>query len=149
MRFLSSALLVTLTLGGVCAGVSVAAQAPGAAVSVEQLAMAMKQIQQSNGAMQKAAKSGDLMAAGAEAKTLVTQFTLVERFWMQHKKDDAIKLAAQARTGASDVVAAAAAGDQAKAQMAAGSVGQTCKQCHSVHREGDAQTGFRVKADSL
>jgi cytochrome c556 len=148
MRVLSSALLVTLALGGLCAGVSVAAQG-GPPVSVEQNEAAMKAIATSNGAMQKALKMSDLMTAGTEAKNLVTQFTLVERFWTQHKKDDAIKLAAQARQGATDVVAAAAAGDAAKAQTGAGSIGQTCKQCHSVHREGDQATGFRVKADSL
>ena len=147
MRVLSSALLVTLALGGLCAGVSVAAQG-GPPVTVEQLEMAMKQIQQSNGAMQKAAKSGDLMAAGTEAKTLVTQFTLVERFWTQHKKDDAVKLAQTGRQGAMEAAAAAKAGDQMKAQMAAGNIGGTCKQCHGTYREGDPQTGFRIKADA-
>jgi hypothetical protein len=95
---------VTLALGGVCAGLS--AQAPAQAVTIEQHEAAMKQIAQSNGAMQKLVKASDLMAAGKEAQTLVTQFTLVERFWTQNKKDDAMKLAATARQGASDVVAA-------------------------------------------
>jgi cytochrome c556 len=145
MRFVSSAVLVTLALGGVCAGV--AAQAP-ASVSVEQHEAAMKQIAQSNGAMQKLIKANDLAAAGKEAQTLVTQFTLVERFWTQHKKDDAVKLASTARQGASDVVAATSAGDQMKAQMAAGNIGGTCKQCHGTYREGNPQEGFRIKADA-
>ena len=108
----------------------------------------MKQIAQSNGAMQKLIKANDLMAAGKEAQTLLTQFTLVERFWTQHKKDDAVKLAATARQGASDVVAATGAGDQMKAQMAAGNLGGTCKQCHGTYREGTPQEGFRIKADA-
>jgi cytochrome c556 len=145
MRFLSSALLVTLALGGVGAGLS----AQGPPVTVEQNEAAMKQIQQSMGATGKAIKSNDLMAAVASAETLVTQFTLVERFWTQHKKDDAVKLAAQGRQGAMDVVAAAKAGDQMKAQMAAGNIQATCKQCHGLYREGDQATGFRVKADAL
>src|SRR5688572_13351587 len=145
MRFLSSAVFVTLGLGVVCAGVSVAAQGR---VTIAQNEAAMKQIGQSNGAMQKLIKAGDLTAAQKEAETLVTQFTLVERFWMQHKKDDAIKLAMTARQGATDVVAAIKAGDQMKAQMAAGNIGGTCKQCHGTYREGTPQEGFRLKADA-
>jgi cytochrome c556 len=145
MRFLSSAVLVTLALGGV--GAAVWAQAP-APVTIEQHEAAMKQIAQANGAMQKLIKANDLAAAGKEAQTLVTQFTLVERFWTQNKKDDAIKLAMTARTGATDVVAATAAGDQMKAQMAAQNLGGTCKQCHGTYREGDPQTGYRIKADA-
>ena len=146
MRLVSSAILVTLTLGGVCAGLS--AQAPAQMVTVEQLETAMKQIAQSNGAMQKLIKANDLMAAGKEAQTLVTQFTLVERFWTQHKKDDAVKLAMTARQGATDVAAATSAGDQMKAQMAAGNIGGTCKQCHGLYREGNPKEGFSIKADA-
>lgn len=142
MRFVSSAVLVTLALGGVCAGV--AAQA----VTVEQHEAAMKQIAQSNGAMQKLIKANDLAAAGKEAQTLVTQFQLVERFWTQHKKDDAVKLASTGLQGANDVVAAVKAGDQAKAQMAAGNLGGTCKQCHGTYREGNPQEGFRIAASA-
>jgi cytochrome c556 len=145
MRFLSSAVLVTLALGGVCAAVSAQAPAP---VTIEQHEAAMKQIAQANGAMQKLIKANDLAAAGKEAQTLVTQFTLVERFWTQNKKDDAIKLAMTARTGATDVVAATGAADQMKAQMAAQNLGGTCKQCHGTYREGDAATGYRIKADA-
>ena len=145
MRFLSGALVVTLGLGVVCAGVTVAAQGR---VTIAQNEAAMKQITQSNGAMQKLIKANDLAAAQKEAETLVTQFTLVERFFTQHKKDDAIKLAATARQGATDVVAAIKAGDQMKAQMAAMNLGGTCKQCHGVYREGNPQEGFKLKADS-
>ena len=145
MRFLSSAVFVTLGLGVVCAGVSVAAQGR---VTIAQHEAAMKQIGQSNGAMQKLIKAGDLAMAQKEAETLLTQFTLAERFWTQHKKDDALKLAQTARQGAADVVAAIKASDAAKAQMAAGNLGGTCKQCHGTYREGTPQEGFRLKADA-
>jgi cytochrome c556 len=145
MRFLSGAIVVTLGLGVVCAGVTVAAQGQ---VTIAQNEAAMKQIGQSNGAMQKLIKANDLAAAQKEAETLVTQFTLVERFFTQHKKDDAMKLAATARQGATDVVAAIKASDQMKAQMAAGNIGGTCKQCHGMYREGNPQEGFRIKADA-
>ena len=145
MRFLSSAVLVTLALGGVCAGV--AAQG-GPPVTVEQNEAAMKSIATSNGAMQKALKMPDLATAATQAETLATNFTTVERFWTQRNKPDAMKLAGTARQGAVDAAAAAKAGDQMKAQMAAGTTGQTCKQCHSVYREGDATTGFKIAASA-
>jgi cytochrome c556 len=108
----------------------------------------MKQIAQANGALQKLIKANDLMGATAQAQTLETQFTLVEQFWSQRKKPDAAMLAQTARQGAMDTAAAAKAGDQMKAQMAAGNIGGTCKQCHGTYREGDAQTGFRIAASA-
>lgn len=145
MRFLSSAVLLTVGLG--VAGVSVSGQAQ-APVTIEQHEAAMKQIAQANGAMQKAIKSNTLADAATQAETLAAQFAIVERFWTQHKKDDAVKLAQTGRQGAMDAAAAAKAGDQMKAQMAAGNVGGTCKQCHGTYREGDAQTGFRIISDA-
>ena len=108
----------------------------------------MKQIAQANGALQKLIKANDLMGATAQAQTLATQFTTVEQFWTQRKKPDAAMLAQTARQGAMDAAAAAKAGDQMKAQMAAGNVGGTCKQCHGMYREGDAQTGYRIAASA-
>ena len=70
----------------------------------------------------------------------------MERFFTQYNKADAVTLAQTGRTGATDVAAAAAAGDQMKAMMAAGNLGGTCKQCHGLYREGDATAGYRIKA---
>ena len=120
----------------------------GANVTIEQHEAAMKQITQANGALQKALKMPDLATAATQAETLATQFATVERFWTQRNKPDAMKLAQTARQGATEAAAAAKAGDAMKAQMAAGTTGQTCKQCHSVYREGDATTGFRIAASA-
>ena len=60
-----------------------------------------------------------------------------------------MKLAAQAKQGFADAAAAAGKGDLMAAQMAAGSAAQTCNQCHSVYREGDAQTGYKFKAGTV
>jgi cytochrome c553 len=35
-----------------------------------------------------------------------------------------------------------------KAQMAAGNIAGTCKQCHGMYREGDGQTGYKFNAAS-
>ena len=108
----------------------------------------MKQIAASNGNLQKLVKANDLMTATTEAQNLEKLFASVEQFYQQRSKADAVKLAQTGRQGAADVAAAAKAGDQMKAQLAAGNVGGVCKQCHGVYREGDAQTGYKFKADS-
>jgi cytochrome c556 len=110
--------------------------AAGAPLTIEQHSATMKQIAASNASIQKLIKSNDLMGAATEAQNLATLFATVERFYTQRNKPDAVKIAQAARTGANDVAAAAKAGDQMKAQTAAGTVAPTCKQCHSMYREG-------------
>jgi cytochrome c556 len=139
--------------GGAAAGGAQAAgrgggAGAGASVTIEQHEATMKQIQQTNGALQKAIKSNDLPGAATQAEMLAGHFATVEQFWTQRNKPDAVKLAQTARQGAMDAAAAAKAGDQMKAQMAAGNTGGTCKQCHGTYREGDATTGFRIAASA-
>ena len=122
--------------------------AAGAPVTIEMHAATMKQIATSNAGLQKMVKSNDLMGAATEAQNLSNLFATIERFYTQRNKPDAVKLAMTGRTGAADVVAAAKAGDQMKAQMAWQNVGGTCKQCHGMYREGDAATGYKFNAAS-
>ena len=130
------------------AGQTAGAQA-AARITPEQLDAAMKSISQTNAAMQKALKSSALPDAAKNAQQLATLFGDVERFFAQNKKDDAVKLAQTARTGASNVAGAAGAGDAAKALAAAGTIGTTCTPCHTMYREGDAKTGYQLKAGTL
>jgi cytochrome c556 len=121
--------------------------AAGARVTIAQHEATMKQIQQANGAMQKAAKAGDLMTVQTEAQQLATHFATAEQFWNQRKMAEPAKIAGAARQAAMDTVAAAKSGDAMKTQMAAGNVGGSCKQCHGMYREGDAKTGFQIRPD--
>jgi hypothetical protein len=105
----------------------------------------MKMVAAANGQLQKALKSGAVADAVAPAKELSSIFADVEKFWAANKKDDAVKLAMQARTGFADAAAAAAKGDLMAAQMAAGNATGSCKQCHGLYREGDPQSGFKIK----
>jgi hypothetical protein len=130
----------------VSASYVVSAQAP---LTAADYPAKMKQAVQANVEVQKALKAGVVADAAAPAKTAAAAFADIENFWKAQKKDDAVKLAAQARQGFSDAAAAAAKGDLMAAQMAAGSAGQTCKQCHSVYREGDPQSGFKFKAGTV
>jgi cytochrome c556 len=168
MRGLSGFVVVMLGLSLGCAGRTTTTAAGGAntggatppAASASAAAQAgqftpdsldpiMKKVGPTNGAMRKAIMSGALMDAASSAQQLATLFGDVEKFWTQYKKQDAMKLAAEARTNASATAGAAAAGDMAKAQMAADSLLGQCKQCHGMYREGDQQTGFRIKPGVL
>ena len=113
--------------------------AAAAPVTIAEHAATMKQISVSNGTVLKAVKSNDLMAVATEAPNLANLFATIERFYTQRNKPDAVKLAQTARSGATDAAAAAKAGDQMKAQMAAASTGGTCTQCHKMYREGDGK----------
>jgi cytochrome c556 len=115
----------------------------------EQLDAAMKQIAQLNGTLQKNIKSNALGDAVKDAQQLATLFGDVERFFAQNKKADAAMLAQTARTGATDTAGAAGAGDQMKAMTSAANIGGTCKQCHGLYREGDQQSGYRLKAGTI
>jgi cytochrome c556 len=142
MRIVFGAIVLAVGLGA-----AMGAQAP-APVTVEQHEAAMKQIAQANAALGKNLKGSMLAEAAANAEELGKLFAQVEQFWTRNKKDDAIKLAVQAKTAANETAAAAKSGDAMAAQKAAQGVAQTCKQCHSVYREGSAQEGFRIKADA-
>lgn len=139
MRSLCGVLVLGLV---VSAGYTLQAQG---ALSVADYPAKMKAAVQANVETQKALKGGSAADAVAPAKTASAAFADIERFWVAQKKDDAAKLAAQAKQGFADAAAAAEKGDVMAAQMAAGSAAQTCKQCHSVYREGDAQSGFKIK----
>jgi len=130
----------------VSAGYVLQAQAP---LTPADYPAKMKAAAQANGELQKALKAGVAADAVAPAKTASAAFADIENFWKAQKKDDAVKLAAQARTGFADAAAAAAKGDAMAAQMAAGNALATCKQCHGLYREGDAQTGFKFKAGAV
>ena len=171
MRILSGALALALLVGAGCASktdttttsaptapaaatppAAAAPPAPAAAaarVTPEQLDAAMKTITAANGALGTKLMANDLPGAAKDAQTLATAFAEVERFFTQANKPDAVTLAQTARTGATATAAAAAAGDAMKATAARSNMTATCKQCHGVYREGDAQTGYRLKAGTI
>lgn len=141
MRRIFGVLVVGLMVG---AGYLATAQAQGALTAADYPAK-MKAVAAANGQLQKALKSGAAADAVAPAKELASIFADVEKFWAAQKKDDAVKLAASARMGFADAAAAAGKGDVMAAQMAAGNATANCKQCHGMYREGDAQSGFKIK----
>jgi hypothetical protein len=156
MRNVTGAIVMALLLGAGCAGGPAQAAQGGSAgqqaaarMTPEQLDAAMKTVNSTNTALGMKLMSNDLPGVAKEAQTLATTFADVERFWAQASKPDAVKLAQQARMAASEVAAAATAGDGMKAAAARSNMTATCKQCHGVYREGDAQSGYRIKAGAL
>lgn len=145
--------------GGAAGGGATGAAAPArgggpgaqaaARMTPEQLEAAMKSISTANGSLQKNLKSAAMADAAKDAQQLATLFGDVERFFAQNNQPEAVKLAQSARTGATEAAGAATAGDAAKVQAGAAAIGATCKQCHSAFREGDATTGYRLKAGIL
>jgi hypothetical protein len=143
MRSLCGVLVLGMLVG---AGYRLQAQAP---LSPADYPAKMKAAVQANVETQKALKAGVAADAVAPAKAAAAAFADIEAFWVAQKKDDAVKLAAQAKTAFTDAAAAAAKGDTAAAQMAAGNALGTCKQCHGLYREGDATTGYKFKAGAV
>src|SRR6478609_6501952 len=156
VRYLSGVLTLSLLMAGACANRSTATTVASGAgpqaaarMTPEQLDAAMKTISATNAALGMKLMNNDLPGAAKDAQTLATAFADVERFWAQANKADAVKLAQEARIAASESAAAATAGDATKAAASRSNMTGTCKQCHGVYREGDAQAGYRIKAGVL
>jgi mono/diheme cytochrome c family protein len=112
----------------------------------------MKANAQAAGAMNKAIGSGAFADARMQVATLRQNFTSLQAFWMDKKKDDAVAILKDglARLEALDKVLAAPTVDPMAAQAGAKEFGgNTCGACHKLYREGDAQSGFRFKAGVL
>jgi cytochrome c556 len=148
MRILTGILVLTLglSIGTTGVGVSAAAQAKMTEADYDAL---MKKVGPTNGAMQKALKSGALADGAKGAQQLAMLFVDVERFWTQYKIKDAMMWAAEAQKYAKAAAAAAEAGDQMKAVEAATSLLGDCKQCHGTYRMGSQEAGFSIKPGVL
>jgi hypothetical protein len=109
----------------------------------------MKIIGPAMGTLRMKLMNNQLADGAKDAQTLATAFGDVERFFQQHNKSDAVMWAQRARMAAQDTAGAATAGDGMKAAMAATNLQSNCSQCHTVYREGDAQSGYRLKAGTV
>jgi len=120
----------------------------GKITTTEEYTKLMKSNAQANGALNKALGSAAYADARMQLTTLRQNFTTLQGFWAERKKDDAVGFLKDGltRLDALDKMLAAATVDQMAAQAAAKELGgATCGACHKTYREGDAQTGFRFK----
>ena len=145
MRFLARIPVLVAVLGVVVMG-------QGKLTTTEDYAKNMKANAQAVGPMNKAIASGAFADARPHLATLRQNFTALQGFWAEKKKDDAVAIVKDGltRIDALDKLLSAPTVDQMAAQAAAKEFGgNTCGACHKRYREGDAQTGFRFKPGVL
>jgi cytochrome c556 len=117
---------------------AVSAQKPDPAM----LDAAMKKVAANNGAIGKAAKSGDFATAKASATAVKAALQEAHAFWVAAKKEDAIKMSNDAIAALTATeTAAGAAGATAESVFAAvKQQGATCGACHKAYRDQTADT---------
>ena len=140
-RFLTwtAALMVMFAVG-------VTAQAN---LTPEDHAKIMKANAQAAGATNKAIGSGAFADAKTQVATLRANYTSLLAFYCAKKKDDAVALLKGGLTQLDtvDMALSAATPDAMAAQAAMKMFQGSCGGCHKQYREGDAQTGYKFKAD--
>jgi mono/diheme cytochrome c family protein len=140
-RFLTwtAALMVMFAVG-------VTAQAN---LTPEDHAKIMKANAQAAGATNKAIGSGAFADAKTQVATLRANYTSLLAFYSAKKKDDAVALLKGGLTQLDtvDTALSAATPDAMAAQTAMKKFQGSCGGCHKQYREGDAQTGYKFKAD--
>ena len=130
---------VVLTVGILCLSVAVSAQEEA------QYQGWMQTIRATAGSLNEnlEAKSGD--AAAADARKLAEVFTQVHSFWEKKNISDAMGFAMAARSGFQEVAQLASAGKIEEATEAVGRARSNCGNCHSAHRERDADGAWKIK----
>lgn len=96
------------------------------------------------GAAKKAVDAKALPEAVEPAAKVADNFTRMEAYWKAHNSP-AAGMAHTAATAASDLSAAAKAGNAEKASAALQQLTGTCKGCHDSHREKKPEGGFTIK----
>jgi cytochrome c556 len=126
------------------ASVAVAAQS---AQTAEDLDKAMKRVGAANGAMNKAIKAMAWADAKKQADEVEAALKEAHGFWVVKKRDDAIKMSAeaQAKLKALGTALAASSPDSTVVAAAAKEFGSTCLSCHKAYREQDANQQFILK----
>jgi cytochrome c556 len=161
---ISAAGLMTL-LGGYANRSDAAGNTPirqaAAKMTDEDYRAIMKKVGRLYPSMRKNLDRGETIQVVKEAQQLGELFGDVEKFWTQETRPDAVKWAQKARTVATQIAADVTAvegyrrsdgriqsGIQLRlkrARTAVTNLGAVCKECHSTYREGDEDTGFRIK----
>jgi cytochrome c556 len=131
---------------------AIAVSAQTKIATLEEHAKLMKSNGQASGAMNKAIGSASYADARMQLATLRQNFMTLQGFWTEKKQADAVMIVKDGltRLDALDKVLSAPTVDQMAAQAAAKEfAGNTCGACHKAYREGDAQTGFKIKGGIL
>ena len=150
VRVFAPALVVAWSCAVGVAVITVGAQ--GQKVTTpEQLDKVMKAVQQANQPVGKAIASGAYADAKKGLATVKENVILSRTFWIEHKRDDAVKLNEEsvAKIEALEKLLSAEPVDQAAAQAAMKEVGGSCRACHQKYRATDAENNYILKPGSL
>ena len=117
----------------------------------EQLDKVMKQVGPAWGAAQKAFKAQSYADVRKNLATVKENVLLSQSFWVEHKKDDAVKLNKEslAKLEALEKVVATDTVDAAAAEAALKEAGASCRACHQQYRATDAENNFILKPGSV
>jgi cytochrome c556 len=116
----------------------------------EQLDKVMKSAGPAMRNMQKALKSDAFADAKKELATIRAAVLDSQSFWIEHKKEDAVKLnkEAIAKIDALDKVLSGTP-DGAAAAAALKEVGGSCSACHKQYRAQDAENNYILKPGTI
>jgi len=97
------------------------------------------------GALNKSLMAKEASGVATNAQTLESNLKMVEAYWQAKGTTDAANFAKQGQMAAAKVASDASSGnlDQAGADLKV--LQAQCGGCHMAHREGTAQTGFKMK----
>jgi cytochrome c556 len=117
----------------------------------EQLDKVMKQVQPAMQAMGKALASGAYADVRKNLTTVRENVFLSQSFWIEHKKDDAVKLNKDvlAKMDAFEKLVATDTVDVPTATAAMKEIGAACRACHQQYRTTDAQDNFILKPGTI
>jgi cytochrome c556 len=117
----------------------------------DQLDKIMKQVQQANGAMAKALKSGAYADARKNLAAAKEAVLISQSFWIEHKKDDAVKMNKDtlSKMDALEKIVATDTVDMPTAETALREVGASCRACHKQYRATDAENDFILKPGTI
>jgi cytochrome c556 len=136
-----------LVLAWSCAvGVAVMAQTQKV-TTPEQLDKVMKAVQQANQPVGKAIASGAYADARKGLAAVKENVAASRTFWVEHKKDDAVKLNEESvgKIEALEKLLSAPTVDGAAAAAAMKEVGGSCRACHQKYRATDAENNYILK----
>ncbi|MBI1761266.1 MAG: hypothetical protein HYR56_07520 [Acidobacteria bacterium] len=138
MKLLKLSVVLTLT------ALSVLAATPRA---FDQAAFeaAMKTIMPTNGSLRKNVTEKNADGAKSDAAKLEAIFKTSEDFWKEHKAQDAVDFSVTGKNAAAAIGKLAAAGEWDKIPAEQQKIQGTCMGCHTAHREGSREAGYKIK----
>ena len=143
---MSKRMLWGVTVCTMAAGVGVVISAQKV-VSLEDFDRAMKTIGSTIESVEQSIASGAYEDAKAPLALARQTLASSRPWWETNDESDAVRMnrEAVAALDALDKALSAITVDESSVIAASGAVTRTCDACHAAHREGDEQTGYRIK----